>query len=73
MERLAFRGDSLEVSLRLKDLSLSASYSLEKKPISVGETVRVLIYRLYAFDGDQASLLHNHHLGAHPQGYSYII
>jgi sulfate transport system ATP-binding protein len=73
VERLAFRGDSLEVGLRLKDLNLAASYSLEKKPISVGETVRVLIYRLYAFEGEQAALLHNHHLGAHPQGYSYTI
>jgi sulfate transport system ATP-binding protein len=73
VERIAFRGDALRVSLRLKDLSLSAGYSLESPPLAVGDKVRVLIYRLYAFNGEQAGLVHNRSLGDHPQGYSYTI
>ncbi|MDR1921755.1 MAG: ATP-binding cassette domain-containing protein [Candidatus Adiutrix sp.] len=73
VERLAFRGDSLEVWLKCKGMTLPARYSLEKRPLAVGEPVKALIYRLYAFEDDRVRLFNNSRLGDHPLGYSYSI
>lgn len=73
VESLSFMGDALEVGLKLKDISITGKYSLEKPSIAVGDTVRVLIYRIYVFEGEQAYLLRNRHLEDHPLGYSYSI
>jgi sulfate transport system ATP-binding protein len=70
---LAFRGSSLEVALKVKDFILTADYSLEKPPISVGDQVKVLIWRLYAFDGHTAKLVNNYRLTSHGNGYNFVI
>jgi hypothetical protein len=39
----------------------------------VGDTAKVLLYRLYVLEGGDARLMHNACLRDHPQGYSYSI
>jgi sulfate transport system ATP-binding protein len=73
VESLAFRGSNLEVGLRLKGFSLIASYTLDSPPIAVGDKVPVLIYRLYAFDGQSARLVNNNRLTNAGNGYNFVI
>ncbi|MDR2821096.1 MAG: ATP-binding cassette domain-containing protein [Desulfovibrio sp.] len=72
VENIAFRGDALRVELTCKDIPLVARYSLEQKPLAVGDTVRLLIYRLYAFEEGRTRLLYNNRL-EEQQGYSFSI
>ncbi|MDR3210900.1 MAG: sulfate ABC transporter ATP-binding protein [Planctomycetota bacterium] len=71
--RLAFRGDTFEVGLDLRGCPLTARYALDSRPIAVGEIVKVLVWRLYAFTGERVALVNNNCTGDHPQGYSYVI
>ncbi len=59
VEAIVFRGNHLDVSIRIKHLLIHAEYSLDADPIAVGETVQVLIYRLYIFDDNQTYLTEN--------------
>jgi sulfate transport system ATP-binding protein len=70
---LAFRGSFLEARVRVKGFDLTAAYSLEHSPVRVGERVRVLIWRLYAFEGDKAKLVNNSQLESHGNGYNFTI
>jgi sulfate transport system ATP-binding protein len=73
VENIVFRGDAQEVGLNLKNSHISARYSLEEAPIAVGDTVRVVVYRLYAFAGDHVRLVRNAHLDEEHIGHSYAI
>jgi sulfate transport system ATP-binding protein len=73
VESLAFRGDTIEARVRVRDLVLSTGYSLERPRLSVGDRLKVLIYRLYAFHGDQAILVQNRRLGNDHGGYEFHI
>ena len=42
-----------------KGLAIHGEYSFDDPPLSVGETVQVLIYRLYVLDGDKTYLKEN--------------
>ena len=55
-----FRGDSVELILEVNGLELMCRRSLERRSVSVGETMRVLLYRVNLFDGDKATVLKNH-------------
>ena len=59
VESIAFRGSSLEVTVRLHDMLITGSRQLEDELVSIGETVDVFIYRLYAVEGDHVILLEN--------------
>jgi sulfate transport system ATP-binding protein len=59
VEAVSFRGSYLEIKVNVKGIILTAARSLEEKTISVGETVSVLIYRLYAFDEKNTYLVEN--------------
>ena len=59
---ILFRGNSLELTIDLHGVMITAHRSLERKEVKVGEKVRVLIYRLFAFDEDRAYLLENENL-----------
>lgn len=59
IETISFRGSYLEIKVNVKGIILTATRSLEEKAISVGETVSVLIYRLYVFDEKCTYLLEN--------------
>ena len=54
-----FRGNHLDVVVDVNGIDIVAERSLEKDPVSVGEKVYVLIYRLYIFDEKQTYLVEN--------------
>lgn len=59
VEQIAFRGNSIELKVRLHDTLLTGSRRLDDAPITVGEKVDVFIYRLYAVRDEQVFLLEN--------------
>lgn len=59
IEGISFRGSYLEIIVNVKGIFLTATRSLEKENVTVGEKVNVLIYRLYVFDGEKSYLLEN--------------
>lgn len=62
IENISFRGDSLELKVNVNGVVITANRSLEKEELSIGETVDVLIYRIYAFDGDTTRLIQNENM-----------
>lgn len=56
---IAFRGGHLDVTFEVKGMTVTASRSLERRPIQIGEKMCVLIYRLYVFDEKSAYLVEN--------------
>lgn len=59
VERVSFRGDSLELLVNVNDNQIIAKRGLEEKSIAVGEKVDVFIYRLFVTVGEKAMLLEN--------------
>ena len=62
VERVSFRGDSLELLVNVNDNQIIAKRGLEEKSIAVGEKVEVFIYRLFVTVGEKAMLLENQSL-----------
>ncbi len=54
-----FRGNRMDVTVDINGIRIVGERSLEKDLVSVGETVHVLIYRLYIFDNEQTYLMEN--------------
>ena len=59
VERIAFRGNNLELKVRIDDMVLTAKRGLEEPPIAEGEMVDVFVYKLFVINGNQAVLLQN--------------
>ena len=59
VEAVSFRGSSLELKLKIQDMSLTARRSLEEEPVAAGEEVSVLIYRLYLYNDREVRLVEN--------------
>ena len=59
VERVAFRGSSLELKVRVGDTTLSARRSLDEEPVREGEVVDVFVQRIFVTKGNEAVLLHN--------------
>lgn len=59
VERTAFRGNSIELAVRVNDVLLTARRSFDEPSVEVGETVDVFVYRMFVTVGDQARLLEN--------------
>ena len=62
VERVSFRGDSLELLVNVNDNQIIAKRGLEEKSIAVGEKVDVFIYRLFVTVVEKAMLLENQSL-----------
>ncbi len=56
---VVFRGNRIDIAVDINGIEVVGERSLEKDLVSVGETVHVLIYRLYVFDEAQTYLLEN--------------
>ena len=56
---VVFRGNRMDVTVDINGILVVGERSLEKDFVSVGETVHVLIYRLYIFDSRQTYLMEN--------------
>lgn len=59
VEKISFRGSYLEVKINVKGLILTATRSLEKNTITIGEKVNVLVYRLFVYGENTSHLLEN--------------
>ena len=59
VERVAFRGSSLELKVRVGDTMLSARRSLDEEPVREGEVVDVFVQRIFVTKGNEAVLLQN--------------
>ena len=62
VEHVSFRGDKLELKVRVNDTLLTAKRDLEEESISAGEKVDVFLYRIFVTSGDKAYLLENQSL-----------
>ncbi|WP_099467707.1 ABC transporter ATP-binding protein [Konateibacter massiliensis] len=62
IEDISFRGNCLEVKLNVSGIILTTHRSLERRPISIGEKMCVVVYRVYAYDKERAYLLENKEL-----------
>lgn len=74
---ILFRGNSLELKIDVGGITLTTHRSLERREVEIGERMRVIIYRLYAVDGEKAYLLENSELkkrdvkNTHLEAYLY--
>ena len=59
VEDVIFSGSRLDVVVNINGIKVTAERSLEKDPVSVGEEVDIIIYRLYVFDEKETYLLEN--------------
>lgn len=59
VERTAFRGNSIEFTVRVGESVLTARRELDESPVQVGEIVDVFIYRVFITHGDEVRLLQN--------------
>ena len=59
VERVSFRGDNLELQVRVNNSVVTARRSLEKADVREGETVNVFLYRVFALKGDSVQLIKN--------------
>ncbi len=62
VERVAFRGDNIELTVRANGTVFTAKRALDEPPVVQGETVDVFIYRIFVTVGDKAYLLENQSL-----------
>ena len=59
VERVSFRGDNLELQVRVNNSVVTARRSLEKADVREGEIVNVFLYRVFALKGDSVQLIEN--------------
>lgn len=59
IEKIEFRGSYLELTLRVNGILLITNRSLERREVSVGEKMRVLLHRIYMLDEEEAKIQKN--------------
>lgn len=59
VESVSFRGDNIELKIKVNDTVLTAKRGLDEPSVSVGEKVDVFIYRVFVTSGDKSYLLEN--------------
>lgn len=59
IEKIEFRGNCLEVTLNVGGTRLITNRSLERREISVGESMYVLLHRIYVFEEGAAQICKN--------------
>lgn len=59
VERVSFRGDNLELRVRIRDIVLTAKRGLEEAPVTEGESVDVFFYKIFVVKGNQVTLVNN--------------
>lgn len=62
VEDIIFRGNNVEVKVRLHDNLISSLRSINEPEISIGEKVKVFIYRFFVINRDKVSLIQNQSL-----------
>lgn len=59
VQRTAFRGNSVELTVRIGNNVVTAKRGLDESLITAGEKVDVFVYRIFVTSGDKAYLLEN--------------
>ena len=59
VERVAFRGNNIELRVKVGDVSLIAKRGLDEAPVRQGELVNVFVQRVFVVKGEDAYLLEN--------------
>lgn len=59
IENTAFRGNCMELSVKVNDIHLKAIQSFEQEPFRKGERVEVMVYRMYVSGENETYLLQN--------------
>ena len=59
VERVAFRGNNLELRVRVGNTILVAKRDLDEQPVSIGEIVDVFVQKVFVMKENQAILLEN--------------
>ena len=59
IEKINFRGSYLELTLLVNGIHLTANRSHERRKVTVGESMCVLLYRVYVFHGNGAEIHKN--------------
>lgn len=59
IREIAFRGSYLELTLEVNRALLQTNRSLERRPVEIGEPMRVLLYRVYLLKDQDAYLYKN--------------
>jgi sulfate transport system ATP-binding protein len=59
VEDTAFRGSYTELTINVNGLHIKAEYPIQEETIHRGDTVQVMISRMYAFDSENAYTLEN--------------
>ena len=59
IEEVLFRGNNLELHINVNGIRILAYRSLEDSVLEIGETVSVLIYRLYLYNDTDVKLVEN--------------
>jgi sulfate transport system ATP-binding protein len=62
VEKVSFRGNKIELMIKVNDTVLFANRDLEESEISVGEKVDVFLYRIFVIVGEKSYLLENQSL-----------
>ncbi len=59
VEQTFFRGDNIELLIRVNDILVTARRQLDEGVIEIGEKVDVFVYRIFVTSGEKAYLLKN--------------
>ena len=59
IEKIEFRGSFMELTLRVNGILLTTNRSLERRSVSVGDKMNVLLHRIYVFDDTEAAIYKN--------------
>lgn len=59
VERVAFRGNYIEFTVKCNGSVFTARRELDQEPVSVGEVVDVFIYRIFVTKGNEVRLVEN--------------
>lgn len=69
---IVFRGNHLELTLDVNGVMLTTHRSLERRDVSVGEKMRVIVYKVLAYDEKNTCLIENQELKALNVDYSTL-
>lgn len=59
---ILFRGNNLELKLDVNGIELTIRRSFDRRKVEIGEEMRIIIYRIFAFDDHKAYLIENREL-----------
>lgn len=59
VESILFKGNNLEITVRIQGILIMGYRTLEQEALSIGEEVIVMIHRLYVFDSKKAQVIEN--------------